>query len=231
MFNIRNQLLQNLDALKAAGVTHVPIAQAPDTSAIDEARIELQTLRETVAGCDKCPELYSTRTQTVFGEGPIPAELCFVGEAPGEQEDRTGEPFVGPAGQLLNKIIAAMGMSRDEVYICNTLKCRPPNNKKPLVKQLNNCRGYFDRQLELLQPKVICCLGVTAAQAVLQTKKNMTELRGQWHELNGVPVMSTWHPAYILRLEGADERKAKGQCWEDMKKVLQKLGRPIPGAK
>ena len=231
MSNIRNQLLQNLDALKAAGITHVPVAKAPDTTAIDNARIELQTLREIVASCDKCPELYSTRTQTVFGEGPMPAELCLVGEAPGAEEDRIGEPFVGAAGQLLDKILAAMGMTREEIYICNTLKCRPPNNKKPLVKQLNNCRSYFEKQLALIQPKVICCLGATAAQAVLQSKQTLTDLRGQWQELNGIPVMSTWHPAHILRLEGAEERKAKGQCWEDMKKVLQKLGRPIPGAK
>ena len=236
----RRQVKQHVDLLHSAGVEFVaippdrpmePIAAEPtqgaatvDTS--DTRRKALGVLAEEVAKCDRCPELYSTRTQTVFGTGPLSADLCFVGEAPGADEDRQGVPFIGAAGQLLTKIIMAMELTRDEAYICNTLKCRPPNNATPTPQQCTNCRPFFERQLDLVQPKFICCLGGVAAQNVLNTKVGITKLRGQFYEYRGIPVLCTFHPSYLLR----DPSKKK-DVWEDMKTLLTRMGRPIPAGK
>jgi uracil-DNA glycosylase len=245
MADVRRQLKRHLDGLAAAGVEYVPpvapvpfvidgLSVAAGASLFDEAaeleqsaddrRQALDVLAGEVAKCEKCPELYSTRTQTVFGVGPLSPDLCFVGEAPGADEDRRGEPFVGAAGQLLNKIIVAMGLSRDEVYICNTLKCRPPMNATPTPQQCKNCRPYFDRQLELIKPKFLCCLGATAAKNVLGTTQGINKLRGRVHDYKGTPVVCTLHPAYLLRYP-----EAKKDCWDDMKMLLGKMGRPVPG--
>lgn len=199
-------------------------AAIPDE--IDARCRELTVLAETISTCSRCPELFATRTQTVFGAGPVDAALCFVGEAPGADEDRLGEPFVGASGQLLNKIIAAMGLRRDEVYICNTLKCRPPMNRVPAREELASCRGYFERQLELVRPQFICCLGATAAGHVLGKKTALGKLRGTFHEYRGIPVIATFHPAALLR-----NPEWKKDVWDDMKTLLKKMGRPIPGAK
>ena len=190
----------------------------------DERRHALTVLAARVAPCDRCAELFATRTQTVFGVGPIDPEICFVGEAPGADEDVQGEPFVGKAGQLLNKIIAAMGFQRDEVYICNTLKCRPPNNRTPTPEERSNCREYFDSQLGLVKPKYIVALGLTAAQNLLGTTLSMGKLRGRFHRFGDVPVICTYHPAALLRNEGW-----KKDTWADMKMLLHEMGRPIPG--
>jgi DNA polymerase len=242
------QLKQHLDGLAAAGVEHllanptlpmaaadleagisVPAvsslfdapAQVPDSD--DDRRRELTVLAVQVSGCDRCPELFSTRTQTVFGVGPLSPAICFVGEAPGADEDRLGEPFVGAAGQLLNKIILAMGMRRDEVYICNTLKCRPPQNRTPSPMECGNCRGFFERQLELVRPQYLVCLGSTAAQNVLGSKLPIGKLRGKFHDYKGTPVLCTFHPAALLR-----NPAWKKDVWDDMKLLLTTLGRPIP---
>jgi DNA polymerase len=191
---------------------------------LEQRRRELVVLAETVSGCTKCAELASTRRQTVFGVGPIDPELCFIGEAPGADEDRQGEPFVGAAGQLLNRIITACGMKREEVYICNILRCRPPGNRQPLPNEAQNCRGFLDRQLELVRPKFICCLGACAAQNLLGTTTGIGRLRGRFHEYRSIPVMCTYHPAALLR---APERKR--DVWEDMKKLLERMGRTVPG--
>ena len=237
----------HLDGLTAAGVTHLPkdvplpAAATPTGVSVgmglfdapaeapadpDTRRQELTVLAATVSQCPKCPELFATRTQTVFGVGPVDADLCFVGEAPGADEDRLGEPFVGASGQLLNKIIAAMGLTRDEVYICNTLKCRPPMNRVPAKEELANCRGYFDRQLELVRPKFICCLGATAATHVLGKKLALGKMRGTFHDYKGIPVLATFHPAALLR-----NPEWKKDVWEDMKTLLRRMGRPVPGGK
>src|SRR5207249_2412643 len=157
----------------------------------------LHMLAKEVAGCTRCPELACTRTQTVFADGSAGAELCFIGEAPGADEDAQGLPFVGAAGQLLNRIIAACGMKREEVYICNLLKCRPPGNRTPQADEAANCRGFLERQLELVRPKFICALGNTAAQHLLGTTQSMKQLRGKFHNYRGIPVLCTYHPAYL----------------------------------
>ncbi len=186
-------------------------------------RHELTVLAERVASCDRCSALFSTRTQTVFGVGPINPEICFVGEAPGADEDAQGEPFVGRAGQLLDKIILAMGMKREEVYICNTLKCRPPMNRTPLPDERGNCREYFDRQLELVKPQYIVALGLTAAQNLLGATLTLGKLRGQFHQYREIPVLVTYHPAALLR-----NPNWKKDTWDDMKLLLTTMGRPIP---
>jgi DNA polymerase len=158
--------------------------------------------------------------------GPPNPELCFIGEAPGEQEDRKGEPFVGPAGQLLDRIIAACGMNREEVYIGNILKCRPPGNRTPLPNEAANCREYLERQLELVNPRFICCLGACAAQNLLETTASVGRLRGKEWQYRGMPVFVTYHPSYLLR-----NPAAKKDVWEDMKKLMERMGKPIPGKK
>src|SRR5262249_9058990 len=204
-----------------AGLFDEPEAPVPDSP--EARRHELTVLAARVAPCDRCPELYATRTQTVFGVGPVDPDICFVGEAPGADEDATGQPFVGKAGQLLNKIIAACGFKREDVYICNTIKCRPPNNRVPFPGGRHNCREYFDSQLALVRPKYIVCLGATAAQNVLGTNIGIGKLRGKLHKYKNIPVVCTFHPAALLRNEGW-----KKDCWEDMKMLLRTMGRPIP---
>ena len=195
---------------------------------IEERRTALQVLRERVAGCTRCDALATTRKQTVFDDGKIGAELCFIGEAPGADEDAQGKPFVGAAGQLLNKIIAACGMKREEVYICNIIKCRPPGNRTPLPNEAENCREYLDEQLALVRPKYIVCLGSTAATYLLGVKKPLGQLRGKFHDSRGAKVVVTYHPAYLLPHRNP---AAKKDVWDDMKMLLTHMGRPIPATK
>ncbi len=179
----------------------------------------LGLLQQEVAPCTRCRELAATRTQTVFGVGNPQARLCFLGEAPGADEDRLGEPFVGRGGQLLNKIIEACRLKREDVYILNMLKCRPPGNRNPLPDELVNCRPFLDRQLELIQPEYICCLGAVASQNLLGTTTPIGKLRGKFHTYRGAKVVCTFHPAYLLR-----NPAAKKDCWEDMKFLMRALG-------
>jgi len=184
----------------------------------------LAAMEKLVAACTRCPELVANRHRTVFADGPADAELVFVGEAPGADEDAQGVPFVGRAGQLLNKIIAAMGLERGGVYICNVLKCRPPGNRAPLPAEAVNCWPYLREQLEILKPKVICALGSPAARTLLATEESISRLRGAVHDYFGTPLVATFHPAYLLRSPGE-----KAKVWEDMKMALRLLGRPVPG--
>jgi DNA polymerase len=203
-----------------------PSAQTGDaeTPSLDVRRQELRVLAETVARCTRCPELAATRTQTVFGVGDAGVELCFVGEAPGAEEDAQGEPFVGAAGQLLNRIIAACHLKREEVYICNIIKCRPPGNRTPLPNEIANCRGYLESQLALVRPRFICALGGTAAQNLLQTTQSLGSLRGRFHDFQGIPVICTYHPAYLLPHRSPGKKK---DVWEDMKMLMARMGRPV----
>jgi DNA polymerase len=243
------QILTRLSSLAAAGVEWIPVgtpierlkplpstsdplfAEPKPANPASDRKTALQLLAAEVAKCDRCPELFSTRTQTVFGVGPISPELCFVGEAPGHDEDIQGEPFVGKAGQFLTRVITGCGFKREEVYICNTLKCRPPGNATPTTKQCDNCRPFFERQIDLVQPKVICCLGGVAAKNMLNTSTGITKLRGTKQEYRGIPVVCTWHPSYVIRQDGDALLKTKGEMWEDMKAILRMLGRPVPGEK
>ena len=177
----------------------------------------LDDVRRELGDCQRCP-LHRARRNLVFGEGNPKAGLVFIGEAPGEEEDRQGRPFVGRAGQLLTKIIGAMGLERQDVYICNILKCRPPQNRNPKQEEMETCEPFLIKQIEALRPKVICALGTFAARRILQTDVPITVLRGKFHEFRGVRVMPTYHPAYLLR-----NPDAKKQVWEDIQLIMKEL--------
>lgn len=190
----------------------------------------LDPVRERVTGCVKCPHLVRSRTQTVFGVGNPNADLMFVGEAPGADEDAKGEPFVGRAGQLLTKIIETMGFARSDVYIANVLKCRPDmpvgsfGNRPPTPIEMQTCLPYLREQIEIIQPKVLVALGAVAVEGLLGTRGTMRELRGRWHSFNDTPLMITYHPAYLLRNQLPSEKR---KVWEDMLQVLDRLGGSI----
>jgi uracil-DNA glycosylase family 4 len=196
------------------------------TKAIRSQAPTLAVLQQEVAGCTLCGELATTRTQTVFGVGNPKARLCFLGEAPGADEDKQGEPFVGRAGQLLNKILEACHLEREDVYILNILKCRPPGNRNPAPDEARNCRRFLDRQLELIAPEFICCLGAVAAQNLLATDTPIGKLRGQVIDFKipggSTKVVCTYHPAYLLR-----NPSAKKYTWDDMKLLMREMGTPI----
>ena len=179
----------------------------------------LEELREIVLQCQKCP-LAPTRHTVVFGEGNPHARLMFVGEGPGEQEDLQGRPFVGPAGQLLDRMILAMQFTRTKVYIANIVKCRPPHNRNPEPEEADACRGYLARQIELIQPEVIVVLGAVAARFLLQRREGITRLRGHWLGYNGIPVMPTFHPSYLLR-----DPSGKRLAWSDLQQVMKVFGK------
>ncbi len=177
----------------------------------------LEEVRAELGDCRRCP-LHRTRHRLVFGEGNPEAELVFVGEAPGADEDAQGRPFVGRAGQLLTKIIGAMGLKREEVYICNILKCRPPGNRNPQPEEIAACEPFLIRQLEAIRPRVICALGTFAAHTLLKSEAPISVLRGRFHSYQGIPLMPTYHPAYLLRNPGA-----KKQVWEDVQMIMKTL--------
>lgn len=203
--------------LKAGHPAPVRANTAP-VAGIEDRRSQLNSLREEALSCTKCSELCGQRNKVVFGNGNIQAELVFVGEAPGRDEDLQGLPFVGAAGQLLTKIIEAIGYRREDVFICNVLKCRPPQNRSPKPDEIINCRPYLERQLDLIRPKMICALGNFAAQTLLETQAPMAQLRQKFHDYRGVKVTCTYHPAYLLR-NPADKRKV----WEDMKMMKREI--------
>ena len=194
----------------------------------DQKSLKLKTLDETqVRGCTKC-RLCEGRTQTVFGEGSVDTKLMFIGEGPGQNEDRTGRPFVGEAGQLLDKMIAGMGLAREEVYIANVVKCRPPNNRAPMPDETGACTPYLLEQIETIRPQVIVTLGLPASRFILQLDLTMGRMRGQFHDWRGIKVMPTYHPAYVLRSYTPQTRAA---VWSDLKQVMQLLGLKAPAKK
>jgi DNA polymerase len=182
---------------------------APDT---------LPIVRADLGECTRC-KLHKTRNKIVFGDGSCKADLVFVGEGPGADEDAQGLPFVGRAGKLLTQMIEAMGLKRPDVYICNVVKCRPPGNRQPEKDEVEACSPFLFRQLDVLQPKVIVCLGATAAQTLLQTNRGISHFRGEWLDYRGYKMMATYHPAYLLR-----NPAAKSEVWKDLQKVMAELG-------
>jgi uracil-DNA glycosylase len=201
-------------------------ASAPAVTLLgqDERATRLRVLADEVSGCTRCG-LHATRTQTVFARGNGASGLCFVGEGPGADEDAQGFPFVGVAGQLLDKMIAAMGIARDDVYVCNIVKCRPPNNRAPEAEEMSACMPYLIEQLALVEPQVIVALGKTAVQGLFGTAESITRIRGRWRLFQGrIAVMPTFHPAYLLRTP-----TAKREVWTDLQAVLKHLGRSVPG--
>ncbi len=177
----------------------------------------ISLLEEKVKQCKKCG-LANTRKNVVFGSGNTNSRLMFIGEAPGYEEDVQGLPFVGDAGMLLTKIIEVMGLKRDDVYICNILKCRPPDNRDPLPGEISLCIDYLHKQIECVRPKIICGLGKFASQTLMNSKTPISDLRGKWHEYRGISFMPTYHPAYLLR-----NPQDKKLVWQDMKKILERF--------
>lgn len=195
----------------------------------------LERAAEVVDACRKCA-IGSNRTQSVYGEGDPCADLMVIGEGPGETEDRLGRPFVGRAGELLDRMLGAIGLAREDVYICNTVKCRPTatendrlRNRPPDPQELRNCRPYLDEQIEIIRPRVILALGAPAARSFLGATFSITRQRGQWFEGPlGIPLIATFHPAYLLRMTGGELNAVKRVVWEDLKHVRDKLAEPPP---
>jgi len=198
-----------------------PVASPPPGKALsrDERVKQLAVLSDSVRGCTRCAELADTRTQTVFGVGNPLAKILFIGEAPGADEDQQGEPFVGRAGQLLNQIITACKVKREEIYICNILKCRPPGNRTPAPDECTNCREYLDGQLGTIDPEYIVCWGSVAAQNLLKTETTIGKLRGRFYRYGRAKVLCTYHPSYLLR-----NPSAKKDVWDDMKFLFADMG-------
>ncbi|OLD64975.1 MAG: hypothetical protein AUI47_03435 [Acidobacteria bacterium 13_1_40CM_2_68_5] len=201
---------------RGAGRAASPLAAIRAPEALDAASA-LRLIREDIGDCKRCG-LCGHRTNIVFGVGDPAARVMFVGEGPGADEDLKGEPFVGRAGQLLNKIIESMGMERKDVYIANVVKCRPPENRTPLPDEIATCSPFLFKQILVIRPRVVVCLGTPATQTVLGTRETITRLRGTFHEIDGIRVMPTFHPAYLLR-----NPAAKREVWDDMKKVMAEL--------
>ena len=226
---MNDEVLHELALLRDLGYTHLDLTVARPTS----AAIPLETIPNADASggddlwellvaeahnCNAC-RLAPTRTTVVFGAGNPQADLMFIGEAPGRDEDLQGEPFVGRAGQLLTDIIKAMKLSREEVYIANVIKCRPPDNRNPEPDELDQCRPFLQRQVDLIRPKVIVTLGRFGLQSLTETQYSISAVRGQWLDYRGIRLMPTYHPAYLLR-----NPDAKKEVWSDMKKVMAELG-------
>ena len=188
----------------------------------------LGEIRNEMGDCRRC-KLHETRTNIVFGEGNPDARLMFIGEGPGRDEDAAGRPFVGRAGQLLTKMIAAMGLDRSEVYIANIVKCRPPKNRDPEDDEVSNCIGFLDAQISVIKPEAIVTLGRVALKSMFGLQGPMSAYRGKFIDKDGVPVMPTFHPSFLLR-QGPNDRKYKGLAWDDLKQVMSLLNLPIPKA-
>src|SRR6266850_1498461 len=222
---------------KPASNSSIALQQAPPANSIDifvadgpgslpplsreeKTRLLAELEEKQVRICPKC-RLSETRTQTVFGEGDVDAPIFFIGEGPGETEDKTGRPFVGRAGQLLDQMIAAMGLKREQVYIANIVKCRPPGNRAPAPDEVETCTPYLVRQIEIIRPRAIVTLGLPASKYMLSSNSTMGRLRGQWHEWRGIKLMPTFHPAYLLRSYTVENRQA---VWSDLQKVMNEIG-------
>lgn len=185
----------------------------------------LESIRSEIGDCTRC-KLHKSRTTIVFGEGKPNADLMFVGEGPGADEDLQGRPFVGRAGILLTKMISAMGLRRDDVYIANIVKCRPPQNRDPESEEVNTCIPFLHKQIRVVNPRVIITLGKTASQSLLKSRTPISQMRGKFHDWEGIPVMPTYHPAYLLRQE--PDKQPKREAWADLQQVMSCLELPLP---
>jgi uracil-DNA glycosylase family 4 len=225
LLEIASQLKNLLISYSQMGV-ELPELKKPNAimpAAQNAPPADLDSLRALIGDCKRC-KLSQGRTRLVFGEGSPDARLVFVGEGPGAEEDAAGRPFVGEAGKLLTRIIEnGMGLKREDVYICNVVKCRPPNNRDPEAEEIQTCLPFLEQQLDIVRPEVICTLGRIAAQTLLGREFKITLERGNWFSYRGIPLMATFHPAYILR-NPSDERRLKGLVWEDVKKIMRRLG-------
>lgn len=214
--------LQRVVPAQGAKMTPLPLPVSLGPSLFDAAEKTvndtLLRIREDLGECTRC-RLHKNRHSIVFGDGNPKAELVFIGEGPGADEDAQGLPFVGRAGKLLTQMIEAMGLQRNDVYICNVVKCRPPENRLPEEDEVKTCSPFLFRQLDVIAPKVIVCLGAVAAKTLLQTNRGISQFRGQWLEYRGSKLMATYHPAYLLR-----NPNAKGEVWKDLQKVMAVLG-------
>ena len=229
LLEIARQAKEHVAWLERGGVVGLP--RAPKAAAKPAASAKapaapsqkspttLQMIRDELGDCTRC-KLHDKRTNIVYGVGHPDAPLVFVGEAPGADEDRTGEPFVGAAGQLLTKMIEAMGLSRQDVYICNILKCRPPGNRNPEPDEIEQCEPFLKKQLAAIRPRMIVALGKFAAQCLLRSDAPISRLRGTWKEYEGIPLMPTYHPAFLLRTPSA-----KREVWADLQEVMRELDR------
>lgn len=212
-----------LEGLHRWGFEAVTLPAATDQAEAEPATggktepLELAVVEEQLQDCTRCA-LSKQRARVVYGIGNPDADLVLIGEAPGREEDRQGIPFVGEAGQLLDRILAAMNLSREQVYICNLIKCRPPANRDPLPEEIACCEPFLQQQLALIRPQLIVALGRFASQSLLRTNTPITKLRGNWHEYAGIPLLPTFHPAYLLR-----NPAGKREVWEDMKQVMERL--------
>jgi len=208
-------------------IASLPVVKGPSLfEAVDKiADDTLLKVREDLGECTRC-KLHSTRRKIVFGDGNPKAELVFVGEGPGADEDAQGLPFVGRAGKLLTQMIEAMGLQRKDVYICNVVKCRPPENRQPEEDEVSTCSPFLLRQIDAIAPKVIVCLGAVAAKTLLQTNRGISQFRGEWLEFRGRKLLATYHPAYLLR-----NPPAKSEVWKDLQKVMAVLGLEVKKGK
>jgi uracil-DNA glycosylase len=223
-----DELVAQLEFFRDIGVESVSVAPlvpanvpvpTPAENVNVRSAITLESVRAEIGDCQRC-KLAPKRTNIVFGSGSPDAELVFVGEAPGFDEDQQGLPFVGRAGQLLTKIIESINLKREDVYICNVLKCRPPENRNPEPDEVASCNPFLKKQLAVIRPKIVCCLGTFAAQTVLQTAASISKLRGRFFDMDGIRVIATFHPAYLLR--SPDKKR---EVWEDMKQIRAELFR------
>jgi DNA polymerase len=216
---VSSQMHPALKLVSFNDLASLPVAPVP----VAERAAALRAIQEEIGDCTRCPLAYAGRRKIVFGDGSPTARLMFVGEGPGADEDAQGLPFVGKAGQLLNNMIAAMGLARGDVYIANIVKCRPPNNRVPEPVEANTCSQFLLRQIDIVQPEVIVALGATAAMYLLGVKQSLSSLRGRWHTCRGAKLVVTYHPAFLLR-----DPRQKAEAWKDLQMVMAQLGLQPP---
>jgi DNA polymerase len=221
----RNKLIGDLKAyleyLKGMGIESLPSSEIGHPPSVSSRILTLAEVRKELGDCKRC-KLHRTRKTIVFGEGHEKATLMFIGEGPGYDEDVQGKPFVGRAGQLLTKIIESINLSREGVYIANIIKCRPPQNRNPEPDEIQSCHPFLMKQISVIQPKIICALGTFSAHTLLNTETKITSLRGKFYNLEGIKVIPTYHPAFLLR-----NPEKKREVWEDMKKISDLLGSEV----